>query len=412
MFVQVKWSFAAVVLAFCIAWTAPASSSAGVSAGTSSHRVKQSGESATDYWTPERMRNATPLDLPGTRDGAFGYRPLPELEPATANARTGPAVEISGTRGTLGTSYSTGTDSETSSANDTSYPQRIQGKIFFRLDGIGDFGCSGTVVTSPLRNLVVTAGHCVFGFGENNQYATNWAFVPGYRNGSAPLGVWPATNLYALNGWVNTGGFSFDLGMARIGEVGGNSIETLLGSRGIAFNQDLSVTPVDIWGYPARPNPGEDGFGDYDGERLILCSHNDPADNAIRASETDSSGGTSVGAAYCFMQQGSSGGGWIISGGFLNSVVSHGYCQTDPTHTVYPSGPCGLIFGPYFGAGAQNLYAAATTVQSPPPPPQGGPGTTQTAQRKHRCKKKRQRRSAKHRGAHLAKKKCKKRKRR
>ena len=320
------------------------------------------------------MRDATPVGLGSPANEAFAYRTLPagaSLPPAQ-----GSPVEIPGTKGALANSstYSTGTDSETNPASDTSYPQRIQGKIFFHLNGIGDFGCSGTVVVSPLRNLVVTAGHCVFGFGENNQYATHWVFVPGYRNGSSSLGIWPATNLYALNGWTNKGLSSYDMGMARVGKVNGNSIETLLGSRGVAFDQALVVTPVDIWGYPARPNPTDDGFGDYDGERLILCSHNDPADNSIVTTETDS-GGTSAGAAECFMQQGASGGGWIISGGYVNSVVSHGYCQTDPSHTVYPSGPCGLMFGPYFGAGARNLYAAATTNPPPagnPPPTAGG----------------------------------------
>jgi V8-like Glu-specific endopeptidase len=39
---------------------------------------------------------------------------------------------------------------------------------------------------------VSTAGHCVNeGPGD---FATNWAFVPAYNNGSAPFGTWNRTH--------------------------------------------------------------------------------------------------------------------------------------------------------------------------------------------------------------------------
>ncbi|MDQ3760047.1 MAG: hypothetical protein M3331_08915, partial [Actinomycetota bacterium] len=47
----------------------------------------------------------------------------------------------------------------------------------------------------------------------------------------------------------------------------------------------------------------------------------------------------------CDMTGGSSGGGWVIDGRFVNSVVSYGYAL-DYTH----------LYGPYFGTEVKKLY--------------------------------------------------------
>ena len=355
-----------------------AASTAGAAERRGSPRAAdQQGLSPSDargYWTRERMLAAEPADFPSA-DGA----PFADLGSARAAKPEGPHREIRGRRGTLD-GYSVNPDLETDPAGDTSYPQRIHGKIFGSLPG-GDYSCSGTVIASPLKNLIVTAGHCVFGQGS---FAQNFVFIPGYRNGNAPLGVWPANNLYAPNGWTQTESFTFDIGMATLDPVGGQSIETLLGSRGVAFNDNV-VQTWDMFGYPARPNPTDDGFGDYDSERLIVC------DNATtHVTENPNGDGDSIGAAYCFMQQGSSGGGWVTEGGSgpVESVVSHGYCQDDPLHTVWDpntlTGKCGLFFGPYFGEAASNVYDAAIKKPTPPPPP---PPPPPRSRRPRRCRR-------------------------
>lgn len=354
-----------------------------------SHKVS-SGRAAIEYWTPERMQEARTL-TPHAQATPLGD---PVLAAPSSIAPEGPPVAIPGRDGFGARSVSP--DLETSPAGDTAYPQRIHGKIFATLAGVGDFGCSGTVITSPLRNLIVTAGHCVFGAGQNNDFATNFVFIPGYRNSNAPLGVWPATNLYTLAPWANGGAFSSDLGMARVAPVGGQQIETELGSRGVAFNQDPGQV-FDHFGYPARPNASnpQDGFGDYDSERLIVC------DNAATQGIEDLGDGPSIGSAFCFMQQGSSGGGWVIGSTerYVNSVVSHGYCQNDPagSKTVFDpntgTGRCGIFFGPYFGDGASALYDLATGV------PKGGKKKRKKCKRKRKgkgkrkkCKRKKKRR--------------------
>ncbi|MGW0193643.1 trypsin-like serine peptidase [Nonomuraea sp. NPDC003201] len=63
------------------------------------------------------------------------------------------------------------------------------GKVFF-LDKAGNYRwCSATSIQSRNRNLVATAGHCVFANGKDDVY-DKWIFVPGYYQGKAPWGVY------------------------------------------------------------------------------------------------------------------------------------------------------------------------------------------------------------------------------
>ncbi|MFG6201680.1 hypothetical protein [Nonomuraea sp. JJY05] len=63
------------------------------------------------------------------------------------------------------------------------------GKVFF-LDKSGNYRwCSATSIQSRNRNLVATAGHCVFANGKDDVY-DKWIFVPGYYQGKAPFGVY------------------------------------------------------------------------------------------------------------------------------------------------------------------------------------------------------------------------------
>lgn len=327
--------------------------------------LAQDPESVVDYWTKERMREARPADFaPFALDQAFSEGGG-EIAPSSSYEPRGEPVAIPGSPGSSyssDSSYSVGSDIEANpvgGSNNTLFPLNIHGRIFATNPANGaNLSCSGTVITAPLGNLVITAGHCVFGAGAGNQYFTNYVFVPGYFYGQRPFGTYPAGALYTLSGWVAGAGFSHDVGIAALT----TSIQPLLGARGIAFNQPTSQV-WDHFGYPARPNPSSDGFGDYDGERLILC------DNAITQGLEASGTPPSVGSAYCFMQQGASGGGWVIDGtGNVNSVVSHGYCQNrpgfpgNPNPHVWPNGPCGIFFGPYFGTNVQALYNQAAAV--------------------------------------------------
>jgi V8-like Glu-specific endopeptidase len=80
----------------------------------------------------------------------------------------------------------------------TAYPYRAAGKLFFNI-GSSTYICSASLIT---RGIVVTAAHCVANYGQH-QFYSNWQYVPGYRNGSAPFGVWGARTVYILTSYYN-----------------------------------------------------------------------------------------------------------------------------------------------------------------------------------------------------------------
>ncbi|MGI5287193.1 hypothetical protein ACQEVF_28190 [Nonomuraea polychroma] len=87
----------------------------------------------------------------------------------------------------------TGTAKPTVSKN-VNLPKTI-GKVFF-LDRAGNYRwCSATSIQSQHRNLVATAGHCVFANGKDDVY-DKWVFVPGYYQGKAPWGVYAGASAF------------------------------------------------------------------------------------------------------------------------------------------------------------------------------------------------------------------------
>ena len=153
--------------------------------------------------------------------------------------------------------------------------------------------CSGTALLSGNKSVVWTAGHCVNeGPGD---FATNWEFVPAYKDGSAPLGVYVAEDLVTRSAWANSGDFSYDFGAAIVGPAGGTALTDRVGGRGITFNYSRSQT-YNSYGYPAAPP--------FTGERLWRC--NSPLQTSDNSANPPTMG---IG---CDMTGGSSGGGWIV----------------------------------------------------------------------------------------------------
>ncbi len=59
-------------------------------------------------------------------------------------------------------------------------------------------GCTASVLTSPHRDLVLTAAHCISGT------AAGYQFAPGYDAGKTPYGVWTVTHAYVDPSWVSS----------------------------------------------------------------------------------------------------------------------------------------------------------------------------------------------------------------
>jgi hypothetical protein len=279
------------------------------------HAQQRSPAAVSDYWTPERMREAVPLA--GPKHAAA----LVDGDKA-ADFRAAP------------------TDQETFPGADTLYPQRVHGKLFLTIGG-QSASCSATVVTSFSHDVILTAGHCLANAGPalgQTTFSQNVAFAPGYRDGVAPFGTYPATGVQTPGIWAYEGDISFDVGAAKLASPSGVPIQDQLGSLGVSFNRpSFNGQVFGIYGYPAEPAEF------YNGMRLIYCA------SPFLGFERGTGG---IMAGPCRQQQGSSGGGWVIGNGLVNSVVSHGGCPV-------PSTLCTTTVGTYLGDLAFETYAAA-----------------------------------------------------
>lgn len=84
------------------------------------------------------------------------------------------------------------------------------GALFANSDAEGNHSCTGTVVASTTRNLVLTAAHCVRGQGSG------YSFVPQYHEGHAPYGVWRVTKVYADPRWNADHDPRFDYALVQV----------------------------------------------------------------------------------------------------------------------------------------------------------------------------------------------------
>lgn len=79
-----------------------------------------------------------------------------------------------------------------------SYPYRATGKLLFQVDS-QFFVCSASLIRP---GIVVTAAHCVAAFG-NKRFYSNFLYVPAYKNGIAPYGVWTYDSAVITEGYYN-----------------------------------------------------------------------------------------------------------------------------------------------------------------------------------------------------------------
>ncbi|MFD6966709.1 trypsin-like serine peptidase [Streptomyces sp. NPDC059979] len=275
------------------------------------------------FWTAERMRSATPLDVtavPGT-----ARTPVATSAAPTTIAPT-PAVSAM--------------------ASPTAFPQaggawtgggavvKTSGRVFFTMGG-RTASCSGDSVTSANGSTVMTAGHCVKYQGA---WHTNWVFVPAYNNGSAPYGQWSATKTFATDQWAASEDMNMDVGLAVVAPLNGQTLSQAVGAQGLLFNGGYNKRMYSF-GFPAA--------APYDGTKLVYCSGNSGKDFLL----------TKDHSLACNMTGGSSGGPWFqdfneATGlGTQVSVNSFGY-------TFLPN----RMYGPYFGNEAKAAYDKAQTA--------------------------------------------------
>lgn len=195
---------------------------------------------AAPFWTAQRFKAARPWPLPaaapgrwhapaaaatrqGLENGSDGHAPLAYPAPAarhlfadgtmvsSPDGRAGVASSRAGVKpqavGSFGAHYTSSrvfplfTGAAAQYSADRVYPYRAVGILFFNVDG-GGYLCSASVIA---RRVVATAGHCVHS-GSSEGFYSDFVFVPAYRDGIAPYGVWHWKYVTTTGEWAHGAG--------------------------------------------------------------------------------------------------------------------------------------------------------------------------------------------------------------
>ena len=188
--------------------------------------------------------------------------------------------------------------------------------------------CTASVVDSPAGDLVITAAHCVSGKAPGRI-----AFVPGYRSGVAPYGVWLTSAVLSDSAWQASGDPDHDVAFLVVHRTGSSDrIQDLTGGEQLGIGWPARVW-VDVIGYPDAM------------EQPITCE-NESKPLGAREMEFDCGGytdGTS-GGPFLGRVDPSTGDGTVIG-------VIGGYEQGGDIASV--------SYSPGFGRGVQALYQTA-----------------------------------------------------
>jgi V8-like Glu-specific endopeptidase len=122
------------------------------------------------------------------------------------------------------------------------------GALFVR-GSSGDHFCTASVVASPGRDLLITAAHCIHA-GKGGGYRQDIVFVPDYRDGQAPFGVWTAERLVVSPQWISDSDPDLDVGFVVLAPRDGENIEDVLGANRLGFDPGYQNL-VRVTGYPS-----------------------------------------------------------------------------------------------------------------------------------------------------------------
>ena len=239
------------------------------------------------------------LGTPGHSPGARGDGTTEMIRLGAPPAASG---VISEEFGTNNHPFSTARADLSPTATNKAYPYRAAGKLFFNI-GTSTFLCSASLIK---RGVVVTAAHCVSKFGQN-QFYSNWHFVPGYRNGSAPFGNWTVKSAFVLVAYLNG--------------------TDPCANPGIICQDDVAIlllNPSATGAYPGTATGwygyGWNGYGFTANGQTEISQIGYPVclDNGVLMERNDSNGfqsssnsnNTIIGSLMC---GGSSGGPWVVN---------------------------------------------------------------------------------------------------
>jgi V8-like Glu-specific endopeptidase len=200
--------------------------------------------------------------------------------------------------------------------------------------GRGHF-CTASVVASPGGDLLITAAHCINGgTASGGAYSQDIEFIPGYRDGQAPDGVWKVTRLLVAPQWITGSDPDLDVGFAVVQPSDGRTIQDVVGASQLGTDSGYRYQ-VRVTGYP-------DG-----GDAPISCVNWTSSESPTQL-QFDCPGFT----------DGTSGSPWITNinprtgTGTIVGIIG-GYQQGGDTPAI--------SYSSYLGSAVQGLYAEAVT---------------------------------------------------
>lgn len=300
--------------------------------------------SARDYWTPQRMRAAAPLQqrrAPGPAQlgstaisapdatGEAGVVPT-TIDPLTSRPPRPPTGGIAAR--VSAPPFDSG---QVPPATMTTYPYSANGRLYGVLPELGRYSCSATVVNSASHNVVLTAGHCVH--DQEVGWARKLVFVPAYLNGQRPFGTWTATRMASTRSWLRRGNQHGDYAAIKLSSPNG-PVGKAVGEEGLA------------WGQPREQRFEAVGYPSNRGRTKLMWHCISPS---IGADPLDHSRGKPDSGIGCDMREGSSGGGWTIRDGsgdaYVNGVTSYFYARRLKN----------ILFSPYLTKGVVKVVNLA-----------------------------------------------------
>ncbi|MFB7597788.1 trypsin-like serine peptidase [Streptomyces sp. NPDC056160] len=278
------------------------------------------------YWTPARMAAALPGD---TAKGDGAGPAASAAPPAVDGPRPGEYIPPS--------------------RSFTGIPQA--GTFFWTDAGGTGRTCSGSVVRSPGRSLVLSAGHCLKGYAGTSP-KRHLAFVPQYHDGLKPFGVFPVRvgGVYVPQQYYDLGsraGAEYDVALAVTEpNQDGTPLQDAVGAVELLTGTGYVHAPVRMIGYPAGA-----------AEPLECWSWTTPW-----ASDDPAEPGTFPRIACDAFVGGTSGGPMLVPwfGGWAVVGVIGGYHTGGNTSQV--------SYSAYFGTAVSTLYRAAITGAPPAGP--------------------------------------------
>ena len=221
-------------------------------------------EEALEYWTPERMASAVPVDLTEPDKG-----PLP-----------GKFI----------------TDRIENPADDSVH--RRAGRLYVSLDGYDVF-CSASAINN---NGILTAAHSLYN-ANTQKFADKGIYSPAWNNGVSRYGTFPLTGRgFIPDAYQITARYQYDYGFSKVGPGGPGPDKKELGSVTGHFELRVSKSTEKQWdalGYPSVP---VDGY-QFNGQRMWRCLGDRFFEN-VRGQNGKEGNFT----------EGSSGGPWLMPG--------------------------------------------------------------------------------------------------